>query len=149
MTIYLGADHRGFRLKEHLKKYLSKKKIIVQDLGATRLLLKDDYPKYGLAVGRAVAKNAHDFGIVVCGSGIGITLAANKIRGVRAGLASSAAQASQGRREDHMNILGIAADFTSQATAERMTSAFLTAIPGRSARYRRRTRQTNQYGNKG
>lgn len=145
MTIYLGADHRGFRLKERLKAFLVRRGYTVRDLGAKRVLPRDDYPQYGFAVGRAVRKDAKALGIAVCGSGIGINIAANKIQGIRAGLAMSVKQAKAGRREDRMNVLTLAADFTTRADAERIAMAFLTTVPSKAARYVRRARALNQY----
>jgi ribose 5-phosphate isomerase B len=81
MRIVIGADHAGFKLKEHLKKYLSKKGYKVVDKGAKKLVKTDDYPDYAEKVAKAVKK---DKGILVCGSAEGVSIAANKIKGIRA-----------------------------------------------------------------
>ncbi|MFA6511962.1 MAG: RpiB/LacA/LacB family sugar-phosphate isomerase [Patescibacteria group bacterium] len=147
-TIYFGADHRGFHLKERLKAYLATRGFIVRDLGAHKRIATDDYATYGLRVARIVAKDPNSMGIVICGSGIGISVAANKIQGIRAGLAHSVAQAKAGRRDDLINILALAADFISTREAERMVNVFLTTPPGTSQRYHRRARSLNRFGTK-
>jgi RpiB/LacA/LacB family sugar-phosphate isomerase len=83
MKIYLGADHRGFTLKEKLKQWLESQGYAVQDMGAHVLTPGDDYTDYASAVGFNVAKSDDAKGIVVCGSGVGVDVVANKIDGVR------------------------------------------------------------------
>src|SRR3989344_8742640 len=98
MTIYLCADHRGFALKEQVKQWLLGAGHDVLDLGAHALDPKDDYPDFGLAVGREVAKNPEEHrGILFCGSGIGIAIAANKAKGLRASLVPPPEPARAGR----------------------------------------------------
>ena len=93
--LYLGADHRGFGLKESLKRYLTKHGIPFVDFGAASLVPGDDYVDYGLAVAKAVADDpeAHK-GILICGSGIGMSIVANKVKGVRASLVTELRQAA-------------------------------------------------------
>jgi len=82
--IYLGADHRGYKLKEALKIYLQESNYVWEDLGAKELNLDDDYPDYALAVAKKVAENPEENrGILICGSGVGVDIVANKIKGIR------------------------------------------------------------------
>ena len=86
--IYIGSDHRGYNLKEYLKDYLSKSKILFKDVGNHKFDPEDDYPDFAFKVAQEVAKNpTENTGIMICGSGLGMVVAANKIKGVWAGLA--------------------------------------------------------------
>jgi ribose 5-phosphate isomerase B len=125
MRIYLGADHRGFELKEKVKKYLTDRGYEYTDLGATALDLKDDYTLYAGQVGSVVAKDATSRGILLCGSGIGVDVVANKFDGVRAGMGKSAEQVKAGRNDDNMNVLVLASDFTTSSEAYGMIKVFL------------------------
>jgi ribose 5-phosphate isomerase B len=94
MKIYLGADHRGFELKEKLKSFLRDLGFDYQDLGASIYNKEDDYPDFAKLVGEKVVADLGSRGILICGSGIGIAIAANKIKGVRAGTALKSEQAA-------------------------------------------------------
>ena len=103
-TIAVGCDHAGYNLKTHLAEHLKSLGYDVLDLGsysADRV----DYPEYGAAVGRAVASGEAKYGVCVCGSGVGISIAANKISGVRAALVSDAASAELSRQHNDANVL--------------------------------------------
>ena len=104
MKIALGADHGGFELKETIKTALEADGHTIVDLG-THSTDSVDYPYYGAAVGRAVADGTVDRGIAVCGTGIGISIAANKIKGVRAALCTSLYMAELTRRHNDSNVL--------------------------------------------
>ncbi|MBS1794339.1 MAG: ribose 5-phosphate isomerase B [Acidobacteria bacterium] len=108
MKIAIGADHAGFEVKEKIKKQLAEMNFEVEDLG-TDSTASVDYPDFGAAVGRAVASGAADEGIVVCGSGIGIAIAANKVRGVRAAQAWNEETAQLARQHNDANVLSIGA----------------------------------------
>jgi len=111
--LYLGADHRGFGLKESLKRYLTKQGVLFEDFGAANLVPGDDYVDYGLAVAKAVANDpeAHR-GVLICGSGIGMSIVANKVKGVRAALVTELRQAVAARADDDANVLVLEADTT-------------------------------------
>lgn len=109
--IYLGADHRGFELKEHLKKWLTKKKVQFFDVGAMELKDDDDYPDYAAGVAKAVAKSPDEHrGILICGSGHGVDMVANKFKGVRSALAFNKEVAMQSRAHENANVLVLPAD---------------------------------------
>lgn len=108
MKIAIGADHAGFEVKEKIKKQLEEMNLEVEDLG-TNSLDSVDYPDFGAAVGREVASGKADEGIIVCGSGIGIAIAANKIHGVRAAQAWNEETARLARQHNNANILSIGA----------------------------------------
>ncbi|MET0752237.1 MAG: ribose 5-phosphate isomerase B [Pyrinomonadaceae bacterium] len=108
MKIALGADHAGFEEKERLKKTLDELGVEYEDLG-TNSLDSVDYPDFGAKVGRAVASGEVEQGIIVCGSGIGIAIAANKIHGVRAAQAWNEETARLAREHNDANVLSIGA----------------------------------------
>ena len=147
MKIYLGADHRGFRLKGNIKTWLSEWGYEFADLGADHLDPADDYTLYAERVASTVGshyaqatrdKNESVFGILLCGSGVGVDVVANRIDGVRASIGKSAEQVKAGRNDDDMNVLVIAADFTQEEEAKKMTKVFLeTKFAGRE-RFKKR-----------
>jgi len=113
MRIAIGCDHAGYVVKEKIKEYLSSKSIFkITDVG-THSLDSVDYPEFGHKVGLKVSNGDVDNGIVVCGSGIGISIAANKINGVRAALCTSKEQAEMSRKHNDANILALGARMTS------------------------------------
>lgn len=135
MKIFIGADHRGFKLKEKVKGWLAGQ--LVEDVGAHTFDPKDDYPLYAGRVASRVAQG-EGLGILICGSGVGVDVVANKFDGVRAGLGKSAEQIRAGRNDDDMNVLVIAADYTDENEARKMVEAFLTTKFSGKARYVRR-----------
>lgn len=108
MKIAIGADHAGYEVKEKIKKQLEEMNLEVEDLG-TNSTESVDYPNFGAAVGREVASGKADQGIVVCGSGIGINIAANKIHGIRAAQAWNEETARLAREHNNANVLSIGA----------------------------------------
>lgn len=129
MKVYLGADHRGFNLKEKLRTWLLENKVSVKDLGAFKYNPDDDYPLFAKDVARNVAadleKNIGVRGIVICGSGVGVDIVANKFNHIRSGLAVSAEQVKAARRDDNINILAVPSDFTNEETAKKIVKIFL------------------------
>ena len=108
MKVAIGSDHAGYEEKEKIKKTLDELGVEYEDLG-TNSLESVDYPEFGAKVGRAVAGGEADEGIIVCGSGIGIAIAANKIKGVRAAQAWNEETARLARQHNNANILSIGA----------------------------------------
>ena len=124
MKIAIGSHHAGFYLKEDLIKYLEEKNIEVKDMGPfddNRV----DYPDYGHAVGHEVIDNKLDFGIVICGSGIGISISANKVKGIRAALCSEPYSARLARRHNDANVLAMGARLIGHDMAIEIVEAFL------------------------
>lgn len=106
MLIYIGADHGGYKLKESIKKHLVlKRKILVVDVGAHSYNKKDDYPDYARKVAHLVSKNKDSIGILVCGTGTGMVIAANRTKGIRAALAYDKYTAVMSKRDNNANIL--------------------------------------------
>ena len=124
--IYLGSDHRGFELKEALRAWLVSEDYQVEDLGALVYDANDDYPDYALKVAQKVAVDPNGRGILLCGSGVGVDIVANKVDGVRSGIGLNDDQATAARRDDNINVLVIATDYISEENAKKMIKVFLT-----------------------
>jgi ribose 5-phosphate isomerase B len=125
MKIALGADHRGFRLKEEIKTFLTGDGHVVQDFGTTGESPPVDYPEIAFQVAESVARFDSDRGVLVCMSGVGMCIAANKVRGIRAALAPDRRTAELARRHNDANILCLQGGFIDPETARELVSAFL------------------------
>ena len=137
-TIYIGADHRGYELKEKVSRWLFEWGHEFMDLGAQSLEPSDDYVKYASEVASLVGKEKDAKGILLCGSGVGADVAANKFDGVRASIGKSVEQVKAGRNDDDMNVLVLAADYTKENEAKEMVKAFLETKFGGKERYKKR-----------
>ncbi len=138
MKIGIAADHGGFVLKEELAESLLGSGFEVVDFGAYQLTLDDDYPDFIIPLARAVAASEVDRGVALCGSGIGASIAANKVAGVRAGLVHDVFSARQGVEDDHMNVFCLGGKVIGSALALELIKIFLTARFSNAARHRRR-----------
>ncbi len=125
--VALGADHGGFVLKEELLVWLKGKDYEVLDMGAHTFDSADDYPDFASAVAQAVASGEAWRGIVICGSGVGACIAANKVTGVRASICHDTYSARQGVEHDDMNVLCLGARIIGDGLARELVSVFLNA----------------------
>lgn len=142
MKVFLGADHRGLELKEKLKEWLSSKGYEVHDLGAHRLEPDDDYPDFAIAVAEKIAKDPTESrGVLLCGSGTGMDVVANKVRGVRATIAWSRDAAEHARARDNANVVSISADWTLPEVAREIVRVFLETEFGNAERDLRRLQE--------
>lgn len=107
MTIAIANDHNGLELKQKLTEYLTNKGYNIVNCG-TDTKDRVDYPKYGIMVGEKVANKEADLGIVICGSAIGISIACNKVKGIRCGKVNSIDDAKHGREKDFINVIALA-----------------------------------------
>ena len=123
----IGADHGGFELKETLKKHLQQRGLSVVDFGATTKDPADDYPDFAQPVAKAVAGGQAELGLLVCTSGIGVCITANKVSGVRAGLADDEQSANLMRRHNDVNVLCLSGAKTSPDSAKKILDAFIAA----------------------
>ena len=137
MRVAIGADHAGFELKEELRSFVREAGHAVIDLG-TDSTESVDYPDYAAAVGRAVVAGRADRGLVVCGSGAGAAIAANKLDGVRCAQANETYTAHQAVEHDDANVLALAARVIGPALAREITGSFLAAVFVPTERYLRR-----------
>lgn len=126
MKIALGADHGGFELKEVIKEYLLNKGHEITDCG-TDSAQSVDYPEYGIKVGQVIINKQVDLGIIVCGTGIGISIAANKVKGIRAALCTNSYMAQMAREHNNANILGLGARVIGQGLALDIVDTFISS----------------------
>ncbi|MBI4306619.1 MAG: RpiB/LacA/LacB family sugar-phosphate isomerase [Chloroflexi bacterium] len=138
MRVAIGADHGGFALKAELVEYIKGLGHDTADLGAHKLDPADDFPDFAVPVARAVAEKRAERGIVICGSGVGASVAANKIPGIRAAVCHDTYSAHQGVEHDDMNVLCMGARVIGPATARELVKAFLEAKMDSHPRFRRR-----------
>lgn len=142
MKIAVGSDHAGFELKEKLKDHLTKKGHEVIDLG-TNSAESVDYPLFGFAVGEYVASGRAERGVLACGTGIGIAMAANKVPGIRAGTPSDLFATFLMRQHNDANVISFGARQVASPLAEAMLDAFLETPFEGGGRHERRVKQLN------
>lgn len=129
MEIHLGSDHRGYELKQQVSEYLSGCGHTCIDHGCAGLT-RVDYPDFAAAVGHSVVSAGVDtMGILICGSGVGIAIPANKVPGVRCVVAWCEHAAEYGRRHNHANVLAFGADLQTFTAVKRCLDAYFTAVP--------------------
>jgi ribose 5-phosphate isomerase B len=138
MRIGIAADHGGFALKGLLVTALQARNMEVIDFGARELNPADDYPDFIIPMAKALARREISRGIAICASGVGASVAANKVPGVRAALITDCFSAHQGVEDDDMNILCLGGRVTSEALALELVETFLNASFKDNERYRRR-----------
>ncbi len=138
MPIALGCDHGGFLLKARTRDVIESLGETVVDCGTDSADCAVDYPDYAKKVGEAITSGQADRGILLCGSGVGICVAANKISGLRAGVCHDTYSAHQGVEHDAMNVLCLGARIVGEAVAEELARAFLTATFSAEDRHVRR-----------
>ena len=127
MRIAIGADHAGYELKAQITQVLEELGHVVSDVGAHSLDPADDYPDFTKALAEHVTSQQSARGIMVCGSGVGASVAANKVRGIRASVCHDTYSAHQGVEHDDMNVLCLGARIIGQEVAAEIVSAFVSA----------------------
>jgi ribose 5-phosphate isomerase B len=138
MKLALAGDHAGYPLKQYLVDYLRKQGHEVIDLGVTTDQVPSDYPDSASAIAHAVLNHDAERGILVCGSGIGACIAANKYTGIYASIAHDTYSAAQGVEHDRMNVLCLGARIIGTTTAETLVNAYIAAQPSTEERHARR-----------
>ena len=146
--VAIASDHAGFALKEEIAADLRREGFQVLDLG-TYTMESVDYPDYARALGKAIREGQGERGILVCGSGVGACVAANKMRGVRAGLCHDTYSARQGVEHDDMNVLCLGARVIGIELARELVSAFLSARFSGEERHVRRLEKVKEIEAKG
>lgn len=127
MRVVVAADHAGFALKNHLKRVIEARGQRVVDVGAIEYDPLDDYPDFAERAGRAISEGTAERAVLICGSGVGASIAANKLSGVRAAICHDEYSAHQGVEHDDMNILVLGSRIVGEALAEELVTAFLKA----------------------
>ena len=146
MNIAIGADHRGFVLKNSLKKWLKLKGYKVIDVG-TDDPNSTDYPDYAFGVAKLVSNGNAELGILICGTGIGMSITANKVRGVRAARVCTEKDAEIARRHNNANVLCFGAEIVDEALAQRMIAAWM-ENEFEGGRHERRVEKITAFENK-
>lgn len=144
-VIYLAADHRGHALKERVEAYLREKEVVTVDL-TPRLKEGDDYTDIAQVLADAMRESPEARGVLACGSGAGIAIAANRFRGIRATLGLDPAQVKASRSDDDVNVLVLAADFESDDDVHAQLDAFMSAPFEDNERHVRRVRELDRLG---
>lgn len=138
MKIYIGADHAGFKLKEEIKQWLPEWHVEFEDLGNQKFDQEDDYPDFAWPLAVKVGSEPGNLGILICRSGQGECVVANKAKGARAVLAWNEKSAHAARNDDDANILCLPADYITYDSAKKIVHTFLTTPFGDLPRYKRR-----------
>ena len=147
MKVFLAADHAGFELKNAVREHLFHQGYEVEDLGAETLAEHDDYPQYAYEVTTKVLGEDGSRGILVCGSGQGMAIAANRVRGIRAAVIWSVDGAKETRQDNDSNVLSLPARMITQEEALAITDAWLKESFSGEARHQRRLEQIEElYG---
>lgn len=141
MKIYIGADHRGLELKENLKPWLQEEKYDVVDCGNTKFDPLDDFPDFSFAVAEKVSEDPESLGIIICGSGGGVTIAANKVKGIRCATVAYADEVKHNRTNNDINMIALAADYTPFDTAREFVKIFLETKFSGEEKYIRRIKK--------
>lgn len=136
IRIALGADHGGFELKERVRQYLAGKGCEIEDLG-THSAESVDYPDFARRVAERVAAKGADFGVLICGTGLGVAMTANKVRGIRAAPCSDTISARFARSHNNANVLTMGGRIIDTATAEKILDVWI-STPFEGGRHQRR-----------
>ncbi len=144
VMIFLGSDHRGFDLKERLKKRLVDEGLEIADLGNDHLDPQDDYVVFAQKVAEAVKNDPINFGILFCGSGAGVDMVANKVDGVRSALVFDKPRAVQARQHEDANVISLPADTLDEEQAYEIIKAFLETPFSEEERHKRRLEEMKQ-----
>jgi len=147
MKIYISSDHRGFELKSQLLSWLQVKGLDVIDCGNDHLEPLDDYVDFTFKTARSLQEDLQEnpssdsLAIGVCGSGIGVAIAANRLKGIRCALSHDADHVRHGRENDHTNMLSLAADTLTVEEAQNIIETFISAQPKQDEKYVRRAKK--------
>ena len=137
--LYIGADHRGFKLKEEIKNFLAEKNYQFEDMGNFAYNPNDDYTDFAKLVAQKVSeKPEENKGILICGSGVGVDITANKFHGVRSALADDIQTAKQSRAHDDTNVLSLPADEVDFTLAQKIITVWLETSFSNGEKYKRR-----------
>lgn len=144
MKIALASDHRGYKLKQELIEYLKTKYEII-DLG-TNSEESTDFPKYGILLGESIQKKEADLGIAICGTGIGISIAANKVKGIMCAKINNEEEAKLAKEHNNANIIALSGKIPLEK-AKKMIEIFINSTPNQETKYQRRINQILEYEN--
>lgn len=145
MRIYIGCDHRGVELKKKLISYLKGNELDIEDIGLKNSE-KDDYPEFAFELGERVVQTPGALGILICGSGVGMSIAANKVKGVRCVRALSVDDAFKGKNHNGANVIALGADITTDINLVKdIVDTFITTMMPEEERHKMRVEAIVQY----
>lgn len=147
MKVVIGSDHGGFEMKQQLVQWLKENSIDIEDLGNSTYDAKDDYPVFASAVSKKISNKEADKGIILCGSGVGANIAANKFKGVRASVCHDIYSAKQGVEHDDMNVLCLGARIIGIALAKELVWGFINTNFSNEERHIRRLQKVLGFEN--
>jgi ribose 5-phosphate isomerase B len=139
--VYIASDHGGFELKQKLVEYLVKMGFQYKDLGPFEYIADDDYPDYVKPLAENVAASSENCGIVICRNGVGVSMLANKFKGIRCALSWNPRHAASSRNDDNTNVLALPADYISPQEAEETVKSWLSTPFSNANRYIRRLKK--------
>jgi len=146
-TVYIGADHAGWALKEGIEEYLQQKNINVVDMGNQDLVKDDDYPEFGYAVAKRVVTDKGSHGIVICGNAQGICIVANKVKGARAATGFDEQVAKTSRSDDNANVLCLPGNHIKMEEAKKIVDMWLSTEFSGADRHIRRLKKVKDIEN--
>ena len=145
MNIFFGADHRGLELKNKLVEYLQEKNIRIQDFGSYQYDANDDYPDSTQKVAKAISQTPdQSLGIVICGSGVGVSIAANRFPGIYCAVGFDENQIKHARENDHVNMLALASNYIDFEKAKKLVDIFISTPIDNQEKYLRRLNKLDQ-----
>jgi len=145
MKILIASDHAGFELKKKIRDFFNKNKIIYEDLGTFGEDKEDDYPDYAFKVAERVAKEKNSRGVLICGSGTGMVIAANKVVGIRAALAYDSYSAKMAAQDNNVNVLCLRGRFFAPENAKKIISTWIKTSFSSKLRHKRRIKKISDY----
>lgn len=145
--IYIGSDHRGFELKKKIKEKLQAHNYQFEDVGANEFNPNDDYTDFAIRTAEKVAENQENYGVLLCGSGVGVCIASNKVKGIRAALIDNLEIVKKSREDDDINILCLPADFIDENLAWEIIEIFLNTEFIANEKHLRRIEKIKTYEN--
>ena len=145
LKIYIASDHAGYKVKEMLKDYFYKKKLNFTDIGPFVYIENDDYPDFAFKVAKIVAKNHVNRGVLICGTGAGMAIAANKVKGIRAVEAYNEYSAKMSRKDNDSNIVTLASRDLSFEKIKKIVNIWLKTEFSKEERHDRRIRKIMHY----
>jgi ribose 5-phosphate isomerase B len=143
--VFIGADHGGFELKEKIKSHLTSRGYQVEDCGAFALDPDDDYPSFAFKVAQGVAQDPYARGVLLCRSGVGMTIAANKVAGARAATLHTPEEAAHARSHDAITIAALPADFLREEEIFEVLGIYLVTPFSDQPRHKRRLQQISDF----
>ena len=144
MKVFIAADHGGFKLKEYIRRHLMAEGCEVEDLGAHEYVDEDDYPDYVVPLAKELYENPYSLGVLICRNGVGVNIAANRYKHIRAALSWDPNHIISAKNDDHANVLTLPADYINEETAKNIVNAWLNTNYSNEEKHLRRLKKIDQ-----